>query len=202
MKFCKMLAALISSLYDTEKDGVMGGKKWRDTTYGMVVFSVGYFESGEALRNAAISNYGVLPLPMFDEDQSFYKINTVPHVSMLAVCSTLSDDRIPMVTVASELLSAESYETVIPAYYSKVIHGIYSKEEKDAQMYDLVLNSITVDFASCYFRFRGELASYTGIIKSGAMSFNYPLATVVDSKKDAWELEFDLLMEEFANLGK
>ncbi len=192
----------VQKLYDPNSDGVMGGQKWTETNLqgGKVLFTVGYLEKGQDMRNTNI-NYGVLPLPMLNEDQGFYRTNTVGHVSALSVCSNLSDDRIPMVTATIELMAAESYENVIPAYYSKVLHGVYSKEEQDSIMFDVILESVVFDFAGCYFPKSGTvLSTYMGIWNN-AKTPGYDVAQALEGSKEAWELAFEELLIQFEDIG-
>ncbi len=192
----------VTKLYNVESDGVMGGRKWTESTFenNKVMFSVGYIENGEALRNASVS-YGILPLPMLNEDQSYYKTNTVGHVSMLGICSNLTEERIPMVTATIELMAAESYDKVIPAYYSKVLHGIYSKEEVDSRMYDLVIESTTFDFATCYFPFSNTtLRQYFLMFDNAKSNAGFDIAAYVDSYDETWEIAFEEMMEQFREI--
>ncbi len=193
----------VQKLYSPEAEGVMGGTKWKETSLqaGTQLFSVAYIEKGQDMRNTNI-NYGVLPLPMFDEEQGYYRTNTVGHVSMLTVCSNLPDDRVPMVTATIELMAAESYENVIPAYYSKVLHGVYSKEEQDANMYDMILDSITFDFAGCYFPKSGTvLKDYMGLWGQ-AKTPGSEIATILDANRTAWETAFETMLDQFAEIGQ
>ncbi len=192
----------VQKLYNPEEDGVMGGTKWKETSLqaGTQLFSVAYLEKGQDMRDTNI-NYGVIPLPMFNEEQGYYRTNTVGHVSMLAVCSNLSEDRVPMVTATIELMAAKSYEDVIPAYYSKVLHGVYSKEEQDALMYDKILESITFDFAGCYFPKSGTvLKDYLGIWND-AKKPGAEIATKLDSNREAWAIAFDEMITQFDEIG-
>ncbi len=192
----------VSRLYNPESDGVLAGKTWKETFMdtGKVLFTVGYLGSAENWRESSV-NYGVLPLPMFDEEQDYYSTGFVGHASALAICSNVTEERLPMLTATLEVMAAKSYNDVLPAYYNKVLQGVYSKEERDAQMYDLVLQNVEVDLASCYFPRMGDtLKTYAGLFNQ-AKNPNYDIGSVIDSNKDAWETAFWELLESLENVG-
>ena len=55
-----------------------------------------------------------------------------------------------MIGATLELMAAESYKQVTPAFYDIVLKSKYSNAPEDAEMYDLILNSFTISFGYCY----------------------------------------------------
>ena len=191
----------VQKLYNPESDGVMGGQVTTGTGFekGNVLFIVGYLESGETLRNTNI-NYGVLPIAKFDEEQEKYRTNFVGHVSALALCSDIIADRLAIVTSTCELMAAESYKKVLPAYYGKVLQGIYSKDQPDAEMYDLVVDTIQVDFGYSFFTKSGtSLQSYITLF-SNAKKPNYDIAQTISGYTIPWEASLETLLAGFEDL--
>lgn len=166
------------------------------TTFGggQILFSIGYLDTGSDLRDKDIK-YGILPLPMYDEDQDNYYTNAVGHASLFALVSSLSADRTKLVTATSELMAAECYRDVMTEYYSKVLGGLYSDDQPDAEQYDRVLSTIVRDFASsmCY-KGLSSMSGYTGMFKNFGEDFD--LAQLIDSKKEQWTNGFEQLLDD------
>lgn len=116
---------------------------------GNQLFAHEVIQTGEELRASTIQ-YGVLPLPKFDEAQESYRTTPATTASAIALCSNLSESRAAMCSAVLELLAAESYKQVTPTYYSKVLQGQYSKDEADAEMFDYILDSSVLCFGYAY----------------------------------------------------
>lgn len=191
----------VQKLYNPEADGVLGGKKWEKTgfQFGNQLICGTWFEFGEAMRATSV-NYGVLPMPKFDEEQENYRTNFVGHVSALALCSDIVADRLPIVTSTCELMAAESYRKVLPSYYGKVLKGMYSKDMPDAEMYDLVIDTIVINFGDCFFPKTGTaLTSYASLFNN-AKKPNADIAQIITGYTIAWESALQTMLEGFEDL--
>lgn len=104
----------------------------------------------ETFRNIGDWEYGILPLPKYESGVGEYY--TLPHnsYSLVVVAANLDNDRAEMVGYTLELLAAESYRQVTPAYYNTVLKSDYSDRPEDADMYDLVIRNIKMDFATIF----------------------------------------------------
>ena len=49
-----------------------------------------------------------------------------------------------------ELMAAESYRQVRPAYFEVALKSKYAEEPADAKMYDIILDSFSFSFGYCY----------------------------------------------------
>ena len=169
------------------KDGTQG-----DTTFvnGNQMFSNFVFKWGEEYRNSNV-NYGVLPIPKFNEEQTDYRTTFVNTASSVILCSNLADDRAALLSALIEVLSAESYKQVTPAYYGTVLQGHYSKDYADAEMYDLIIKSTYFTFGYAY-----STQSLGGIgMVFRNMSDTYDIQSTIDSKKASWEQNLTDLLE-------
>ena len=96
-----------------------------------------------------------------------------------------------MVSAVLELLSAESYKQVLPVYYETVLKGHYSREQADAEMYDLILESAVFSFGFAYST--SSIGSISGIFRR--LQLDYDIQNYIDSNKDVWEQKLtDLLL--------
>ncbi len=146
-----------------------------DTTFGKgnVMFTVSGVGDGADYREVNL-NYGILPLPKYNEEQEDYANGMWNYASFMVILNNLSEDRAKMVSAVIELMGAESYKSVTPAYYSKVVTGQYSKEENDAKMFDIVIRTCKFDFAEIW---------GTGMV-SFFQDFEKDVQVVIDSNKD------------------
>jgi hypothetical protein len=156
---------------------------------GNVLFFPETLDYGTKMRESKV-NYGVLPAPKFDEAQENYHIGFGNVASALAVCSNLSDSRAEMVSAVLEVLSAESYKQVIPVYYGTILQGQYSREQADAEMYDLILNSIQFSFGFAYSS--ASLGGMGTIFRDLTPGFD--IQNHIDSKKDVWQAKLEELL--------
>ena len=118
-----------------------------DFVAGSQLFTRGFIYSGQSFRNMS-DDYGVLPLPKFNEEQENYRTLSANISSLVVVLSTVTD--VDMVGSTLELMAAESYKQVTPAYFDIVLKGKYSDAPQDADMYDLIINSFTYNFGFCF----------------------------------------------------
>ncbi|MBO4979615.1 MAG: hypothetical protein J6D16_04330 [Clostridia bacterium] len=161
-----------------------------DMPNGNVLFMTQGLNYGMEMKASTV-NYGVLPVPKYDEEQDDYRTCFGNSASALAVCSNLDDARAAMVSAVLEVLSAESYKQVVPVYYETVLKGHYSREQADAEMYDTILGSFVFSFGFAYSS--SSLGGIGGIFRR--LQFDYDIQNYIDSNKDVWEQNLtDLLL--------
>ena len=124
-----------------------GNTPTEDFIAGNQLFSRQFLSSGKEFRNMS-DDYGVVPLPKFDEEQENYRTIAANIASFVVVLSTVED--VEKVGATLELMCAETYKQVTPAFFDTVLKGKYSDSPDDADMYDRILNSFTYNFGFCY----------------------------------------------------
>lgn len=137
----------VHRLYKQNAGGLDGNTEKTTFVNGNVMFTKTMLEGCEGFRDMTDS-YGVLPLPMFDEDQgAYYNVpnNTCSLIVVLSDCETTE-----LVGATLELMAAESYRQVTPKYYEICLKSKYSEGVDDARMYDLILSGIRFDFGFIY----------------------------------------------------
>lgn len=108
---------------------------------GKVLFMENITTVLPTMRNADI-DFGILPLPKYNEEQSEYYTMATPQMMMLP--ATLDD---PTFTgVILEALAMESYKTVNPAIYEKSFSEKYLRDESSYEMFMIIQNSGVYDF--------------------------------------------------------
>ena len=98
-------------------------------------------------------DYGILPLPKFDEAQEeYYTVVDGAHTAM-AVPKSASD--VEFIGVITEALNAESYRKVFPAYYEIALKAKYTHDDESVRMLDLIVDSRIFDFGYVYDGWKG-----------------------------------------------
>ena len=92
------------------------------------------------------SDYGVLPMPKYNEEQEMY--HTIPQdaFNMISVMGDIQDPA--MISAALELMCAESYKTVTPELFNSVLKYRYMRDDASGQMLDYLRAGLRMDFAT------------------------------------------------------
>ena len=92
--------------------------------------------------------YGVLPLPKFDEAQEKYITTSQDAYNIVCVPSTCSNTE--AVGAAIDYLSCLSREEVYPKYYESTFQRQYMRTEQDAEMFDLIRDGLEFNVGVVY----------------------------------------------------
>ena len=115
---------------------------------GKTVFcntTVGYVGSG--MREYE-NDYGLLPIPKYDEEQKEYYTVTDAGCNIMAVPVTAKKNS--MIGAVTECLAAESYRSVMPVYYDLTLGTKGVRDAESSLMMDYILQSRQIDFAYMY----------------------------------------------------
>jgi len=134
---------------------------------GRTLYSMTSISAIESYRDYELT-VGFLPLPKFDEKQEDYM--TLDWGGLTCVPATVKNPE--MVGAVLELMSWESANGVIPAYYDITLAGKMANNEDCRNMLDLIFDSVVYDPGLNYFGF-----------SSGIDSLMYFLGRTVVQKK-------------------
>ena len=112
--------------------------------------------------------FGVLPLPMWDDNQLEYHTPIRDTTSAVSVPKNVQD--LEMAGVIPEALCMYSYQYIRPEYLDTVLGGRYMASEDLQYVLDLVRTSFTVDFAHAY---SGGLGTPDSAIDGAVRSSSY-----------------------------
>lgn len=94
------------------------------------------------------SDYGLLPYPLYDENQPAYGTRVQDAVSLWCIPIDAKDPDLS--AAAMEALAAQSWRTVTPAYFDVALKYRYSRDAETAEMVDLIKDSIYINFECLY----------------------------------------------------
>ncbi|MBP3918203.1 MAG: hypothetical protein J6I50_03430 [Clostridia bacterium] len=94
------------------------------------------------------TNFGIIPFPKFDEEQSNYYTHVDGHAPMMCLPKTAENTE--RTGVILECLNAESYRTCVPAEYEIVLTEKFSRDEMSVKMLDIILAGRNQNFGYVY----------------------------------------------------
>lgn len=129
--------------FDTTKD------EEQYTMFGeqRALFFPARLQWGEYINQFEIE-YGILPMPKFNEEQKGYYSTSIDNYSMFAVPYTVQDT--DFVGIITEALCAESYRNVVEDYYQSILRSRYVNDEDSAEMVDIVREGLRFNFGYVY----------------------------------------------------
>ncbi len=96
-------------------------------------------------RKIMDSDFGIMPIPKYEETQPVYSVYAYPFFPLLSVPITAVGEELEMTGIILEALSEESYNKLTPAFYDLAISGKYTRDEGSVEMLDLILRSRIYD---------------------------------------------------------
>lgn len=97
---------------------------------------------------ASEAEYGVIPFPKLDEQQEKYQTYVDACGFIFAI--PINHEDVPTVGLILEAMSAESHESVIPAYYEVVLKQKHTRDAESVKMLDLIMDGRVWDFGYIY----------------------------------------------------
>ena len=121
----------------------------------------------DEMRNLK-SEYGVLPLPKYDEAQEEYYTVVDGGANIMFIPITTSDKQREIVGALVESMSALSYRDVIPTYCGIALEQKGTRDEESVKMLRKILDSRVIDFAYLYDGFSGWVMKLTGLVSDSS----------------------------------
>lgn len=96
------------------------------------------------------TEYGMVLYPKYDETQEKYLTLVDGHASMKLVPVFASSDDLEFIETITEALSAEAYNSVLPAYYETAMQIKFARDENFPEMPELIRLGRTFNFGYVY----------------------------------------------------
>jgi len=114
---------------------------------GSSLFFLGWLSeyTDETIRSME-DPYGVLPMPVLDEGMEYMSAAGTVNGQSAVIPVTTDESRLDLCGAVLESLSIEAYRTVIPAWYEVALKSKHADTERDADMIDLIYNTIDTSF--------------------------------------------------------
>jgi len=191
-------------LFVSQKDligmSVQQGGAW--VLYSMDIFAADralfHFDNLSVVRliREMGSDFGVLPVPKYDEIQSRYYSYCYP-TNLLGIPTTVSDPNRSAFIL--EALSAESRRLVIPAYYEIAIQNKYLRDETSYKMLDIILENCAYDLNAAIYNW-GGVSGMSGDLYNCYEKGNTDIASLIEKREDKVLKDMQNLIDEYNNL--
>ncbi|MHB1150984.1 MAG: hypothetical protein ACYCWE_01060 [Eubacteriales bacterium] len=96
------------------------------------------------------TEYGMVPYPKYDETQEKHLTLVDGHASMMLVPVFASDNDLEFIGTIVEALSAEAYNSVLPAYYETAMQIKFARDENFPEMLEIIRLGRTFNFGYVY----------------------------------------------------
>jgi hypothetical protein len=117
------------------------------------LFAFGRLKDAPNRYVASNVEYGIVPLPKFDENQKNYRVFSVDEFFMIPC--TVAPDALERTGIIIEAMSSEGYKQIIPAYYEIALKNKYLQDEESVKVLDLINDCRTISFAYVYDNWEG-----------------------------------------------
>jgi len=136
------------------------------------------------------ADFGVLPLPKYDEQQEDYITFVNDASNMVSVPKTLRDPE--MLSIILEGMASESYKNLTPDFKEYVLKGKYPRDIESTDMVELIIRNRVFDIAYIY-----DLPTYGDFVRPLLMSKSKNVASTLESARRGAEKSLDKLVAIF-----
>ena len=135
--------------------------------HGLVGFSQIYAAANE-LRDSNVE-YGIIPFPKWDEKQESYRVFCGG--GLLGVPVTVRN--LDNTGLILEALAAETYKTVVPAYFGTALKEKFTYDSESGKCLDIINDNLAISFAYAYDNWQGFGHMLGAILASDKPSADY-----------------------------
>ena len=140
-------------------------------------------------------DYGFLPFPKLDSTQQEYRL--LPHDTTTLGVIPITCTKVDIVSAVIEALCAESYRTVMPAYYETALKVKYARDDISSQMIDIIHDALWTDFT---YIFSPALRDIGTIYRTLMGAKKFDLASEFASREAALQTALDKIVEAYVNI--
>jgi hypothetical protein len=97
-----------------------------------------------------VDEFGVAPTPKYDEVQKEYKTLLHDQFTVVSIPTTVTDDRLDMVSAVLEAISSAGYRVVRPVYYEDTLRTKIAQDPQSAEMMDIIVEGVYIDAGIIY----------------------------------------------------
>ncbi len=105
------------------------------------------FSTVEKIRDMEC-DFGILPCPKYDEEQTAYR--TLMYDGGFIGAVNGNSANLDLVGATLEALNAETYRSVTPVYYETALKVKYTRDDTSAKMIDMIHDSLMTNFIYAY----------------------------------------------------
>ena len=143
-------------------------------------------------------DYGILPFPKFNEEQSEYYTYCLDNYSVLMVPNNVENPE--MVGALIEAMSCESKKSVMPAFYETALQDKFTRDKRSVEMLDLLMDGRTFD-VSILFSASFSNTRLAWLLRDTVRD-KLPYVSTYEKNMSAYEKQANILYETVLGLGE
>jgi len=140
-------------------------------------------------------NFGLVPLPMYEENQSSYN-SPLQYNNATAISFPVASRDIERSSLIVEMMAAESADTIIKAYYDINLKTKLARDDESVAMLDLLFAERLYDIGIA-FNWNNIQGFYQDVVRSA--SFNF--ASLYETKAEKTMSEMQKTIDLFSEIG-
>ena len=149
-------------------------------------FSAAY----DSFQRIGTEAYGIMPQPMYDEDQGYYMSYVNDNYTVWAInCNLTVGEEQNFAAHITDALCAESANQVYYQFYDILLKQRYSKDKETAGMVDKVMENVLCDATRQFGNFLtsgdNSVEGYTGAVRNFLKSEDYDFETKLTAYEEA-----------------
>ncbi|MBR5446349.1 MAG: extracellular solute-binding protein [Clostridia bacterium] len=152
------------------------------------LFLLGQLSTSHDLRDTNFS-FGIVPYPKLDETVDYNSSAATANGCGVAVPVSAASDKLDAVYASIEALCAQAYRTVTPAWYETALKIKYSDDAVDAQMVDLIYETIGSPFIMMADKALGTGSIFTNAVYGASSEGTFTSYWEANQKKFLSSLE-------------
>lgn len=175
-------------------DGKMRAEQEGIFMSGMLLFLPYSLTTADYMREME-DDYGFLPFPKLDMNQQEYRL--LPHDSSTLGVIPVTCTKVDVVSAVIEALCAESYRTVMPAYYEMALKVKYARDVLSTQMIDVIHDALWTDFTYIYSPVLNNIGTIYRTLVNGK---SYDLASEYATREAALQTGLNKLIDAYLKI--
>ncbi len=118
--------------------------------------SLRFMEMENSVMRNMEQEYGVVPMPKYDETQDNHYTLLHDQFTVVAVPTTVTGDRLVQMSAVLEAMSSASYNIVKPVYYEENLRTKIAQDPTASEMMDIITGNVYIDAGILYISYLGS----------------------------------------------
>ncbi|MCQ2431860.1 MAG: hypothetical protein MJ175_04565 [Clostridia bacterium] len=198
-KFANLSEWLYDLLYESKLTFEIGWDKPCDISWdeNRVLFQAIWLNDLEKFREYE-SAYGLLPYPMYDENQEKYYTYDDCRCGAFGIPLTSSPEDVDKTGLILEALSADSYYNVIPQYLDTVVTSKLSRDEESLEMLDYIMAGRVYDIGYAI----PDSRQYTWLIYNDLKRAKGNLTSTIEKYRSSTVKYYEKIIEAYKEMSE
>ncbi|MCL2814058.1 MAG: ABC transporter substrate-binding protein [Oscillospiraceae bacterium] len=135
------------------------------------------------------TDFGILPLPKYNEAQEKYHVYPQNGFSVLAIPADVKNAE--NAALITEAMCAESYKLVIPAFYDVALKNKFTRDDESGEMIDLIRDGAIFNFGMLY----TNIIDHPGVILRSIGSNKNTFVSTLEKQVPKWEANIAKILD-------